>query len=143
MHEAQNILLESNLRFMVKLQTDGGLKVGLDVIKAAIFGADSFGFGTAPMIARVSTLEFAISITVRLEWLPNTSKSLINNLMERLRRWNYFLFVAQEVREYLAQLGYKSLNEIIGKTNLLHLKPETKSKAENWTCQIKREIQAQ
>ena len=51
MFETQNILLESNLRSMVKLQTDGGLKTGLDVIKAAIFGADSFGFGTAPMIA--------------------------------------------------------------------------------------------
>ena len=48
--------------------------------------------------------------------------------VEKVR--NYFLFVAQEVREYLAQLGYKSLDEIIGKTNLLHLKPETKSKAE-------------
>ena len=50
MFETQNILLESNLIYG-KPQTDGGPKTGLDVIKAAIFGADSFGFGTAPMIA--------------------------------------------------------------------------------------------
>ena len=49
--ETQNTLLQSNLRSNVRLQTDGGLKTAEDVIKAAVFGADSFGFGTAPMIA--------------------------------------------------------------------------------------------
>lgn len=132
MHEVQNILLESNLRSMVKLQTDGGLKVGLDVIKAAIFGADSFGFGTAPMIAmgckylRICHLNNCAT-GVATQHIKIIEKQF-DGEVEKVR--NYFLFVAQEVREYLAQLGYKSLNEIIGKTNLLHLKPETKSKAE-------------
>ena len=51
MFETQNTLLQSNLRSNIRLQTDGGLKTAEDVIKAAVFGADSFGFGTAPMIA--------------------------------------------------------------------------------------------
>jgi len=124
--------LESNLRSMVKLQTDGGLKVGLDVIKAAIFGADSFGFGTAPMIAmgckylRICHLNNCAT-GVATQHIKIIDKQF-NGEVEKVR--NYFLFVAQEVREYLAQLGYKSLDEIIGKTNLLHLKPETKPKAE-------------
>ena len=132
MHEVQNILLESNLRSMVKLQTDGGLKVGLDVIKAAIFGADSFGFGTAPMIAmgckylRICHLNNCAT-GVATQHIKIIDKQF-DGEVEKVR--NYFLFVAQEVREYLAQLGYKSLDEIIGKTNLLHLKPEIKSKAE-------------
>ena len=131
MHETQNILLESNLRSMVKLQTDGGLKVGLDVVKAAIFGADSFGFGTAPMIAmgckylRICHLNNCAT-GVATQHIKIIEKQF-DGEVEKVR--NYFLFIAQEVREYLAQLGFRSLDQIVGKTNLLHLKKESQEKA--------------
>ncbi len=119
--EAHQILRANDLRDKVRLQTDGGLKTGLDVIKAAILGAESFGFGTAPMIAMGCKY-------LRICHLNNCATGVATQ-DDRLRKdhyrgevqWvmNYFQFVAQEVRELLAQLGCRKLTDIIGRTDLL------------------------
>ena len=119
--ETHQILRANDLRDKVRLQTDGGLKTGLDVIKAAILGAESFGFGTGPMIAMGCKY-------LRICHLNNcaTGVATQNNIlrMEHYKgevEWvmNYFRFIAQEVRELLAQLGCRSLDDIIGRTDLL------------------------
>ncbi|VAW97625.1 Glutamate synthase [NADPH] large chain [hydrothermal vent metagenome] len=123
--ETHQILRANNLRGKVRLQTDGGLKTGLDVIKAAILGAESFGFGTGPMIALGCRY-------LRICHLNNcaTGVATQNNIlrMEHYKgevEWvmNYFKFIAQEVRELLAQAGCRKLTDIIGRTDLFETLP--------------------
>ena len=121
--ETQQVLRMSNLRHRVRLQVDGGLKTGLDVVKAAILGADMFGFGTAPMIAmgckylRVCHLNnCATGVATQDE---NLRKQHFVGTKDKVVR--YFMFVAQEVREILASMGIRSLDEIIGRPEYLEL----------------------
>ena len=120
--ETHQILRANDLRDKVRLQTDGGLKTGLDVIKAAILGAESFGFGTGPMIAMGCKY-------LRICHLNNcaTGVATQNNILRMQHykgevQWviNYFRFIAQQVRELLAQLGCRNLTDLIGRTDLLN-----------------------
>ncbi|MFQ5469045.1 MAG: glutamate synthase large subunit [Gammaproteobacteria bacterium] len=123
--ETHQTLRANNLRDKVHLQSDGGLKTGLDVIKAAILGGESFGFGTAPMVALGCKY-------LRICHLNNcaTGVATQNNVL-RMKHYigmpemvmNYFRFIAEEIREWLAKLGAKSLDEIIGRTELLDILP--------------------
>jgi glutamate synthase (NADPH/NADH) large chain len=122
--ETHQTLRANDLRHKVRLQTDGGLKTGLDVVKAAILGAESFGFGTAPMIAlgckylRICHLNnCATGIATQNQVLRE--KHFIG-LPEMVM--NYFRFVAGEIRELLASLGARSVEEIIGQTHLLKVR---------------------
>ncbi len=130
MFETQNILLESNLRSMVKLQTDGGLKTGLDVIKAAIFGADSFGFGTAPMIAMGCKYLRICHLNNCATGVATQHVKIIDEQFngEVKKVQNFFLFIAEEVRHYLAELGYQSIDQIVGNAALLKLKDSYEAK---------------
>lgn len=125
--EAQQVLRANDLRHKVRLQTDGGLKTGLDVIKAAMLGAESFGFGTAPMIALGCKY-------LRICHLNNcaTGVATQNNVLRSEyfiglpeMVMNYFKFVAEEVRELLAELGVRRLEDIVGRVDLLELLPGT------------------
>ena len=119
--ETHQTLLANDLRSKVRLQTDGGLKTGLDVIKAAILGAESFGFGTGPMVAMGCRY-------LRICHLNNCATGIAtqDNVL-RMNHYhgeveyvmNYFRFLAQEVREWLAKLGANKLEDIIGRTELL------------------------
>ena len=103
------------------LQTDGGLKTGLDVIKAAIIGAESFGFGTAPMVAlgckylRICHLNNCATGVATQHNVLRTKYFL--GLPEMVI--NYFRFVAQECREIMAALGVRRMADLIGRTELL------------------------
>ena len=123
--EVQQTLRGNDLRDKVRLQTDGGLKTGLDVIKAALLGAESYGFGTAPMVAlgckylRICHLNnCATGVATQDDHLRDQH---FRGTVEMVK--NYFRFVAEEVREHLALLGYRSLGEIIGRTELIRIKP--------------------
>jgi len=119
--ETHQTLLANDLRSKVRLQTDGGLKTGLDVIKAAILGAESFGFGTGPMVAMGCKY-------LRICHLNNCATGIAtqDNVL-RMKHYhgeveyvmNYFRFLALEVREWLAKLGFSKLEDIIGRTDLL------------------------
>jgi len=123
--EAHQVLRANDLRHKVRLQTDGGLKTGLDVIKAAILGAESFGFGTAPMIALGCKY-------LRICHLNNcaTGVATQNNVL-RSEHFiglpemviNFFRFVAEEVRLYMAELGVRNLEDIIGRVDLMEILP--------------------
>ena len=119
--ETHQTLMKNNLRHKVRLQADGGLKTGLDIIKGAMLGAESFGFGTSAMI----TLGCKY---LRICHLNNCATGVATqNKILRMKHFsgsperviNYFKFIARDVREILASLGYTSINEIIGRTDLL------------------------
>jgi glutamate synthase (NADPH/NADH) large chain len=125
--ETHQTLRANDLRHRVRLQTDGGLKTGLDVVKAAIIGAESFGFGTAPMVAlgckylRICHLN---NCATGVATQHNVLRSkYFTGLPEMVI--NYFRFVAEEVREILAGLGVRTLAEIIGRTEYLEPLPGT------------------
>ena len=119
--EANQILTLNQLRHKVTLRTDGGIKTGRDVVIAAMMGAEEFGMGTSSLIAMGC-------IMVR-QCHSNTCPVGVCTQDEKLREKfsgtpekvvNFFTFVAKEVREILASLGFKSLQEVIGRTDLLH-----------------------
>ncbi len=123
--EVQQTLRGNHLRGLIRLQADGGLKTGLDVVKAAILGAESFGFGTAPMVAlgckylRICHLNnCATGVATQNQKLRDDH---FNGTVEMVI--NFFTFVATEVREWLARLGVPSLEALIGRTDLLELLP--------------------
>ena len=118
--EANQVLTLNNLRHTVTLRTDGGIKTGRDVVIAAMMGAEEYGIATTALVAMGC-------IMVR-QCHSNTCPVGVCTQDEELRKKftgtpekvvNLFKFVAQEVREILAQIGFKSLNEVIGRTDLL------------------------
>ncbi|MBD8881041.1 glutamate synthase large subunit [Rhodanobacter sp. 7MK24] len=119
--ETQQTLRRNELRGRVRLQTDGGLKTGLDVVKAALLGAESFGFGTGPMVAlgckylRICHLNNCATGVATQH--PVLRKDHFTGLPEMVM--NYFRFIANDVREHLARLGARSLAELIGHSELL------------------------
>jgi glutamate synthase (NADPH/NADH) large chain len=123
--ETHQTLRANELRHRVRLQTDGGLKTGLDVIKAAILGAESFGFGTAPMVAlgckylRICHLNNCATGVATQHNVLRTKYFV--GLPEMVM--NYFKFVAEECREILAALGMRTIQELIGRTDLLEILP--------------------
>ena len=118
--EANQVLTLNNLRHLITLRTDGGIKTGRDIVIAAMMGAEEFGIATTSLVAMGC-------IMVR-QCHSNTCPVGICTQDEELRKKftgtadkvvNLFTFIAQEVREILAELGFNNLNEIIGRTDLL------------------------
>ncbi|NOX07986.1 MAG: glutamate synthase large subunit [Gammaproteobacteria bacterium] len=121
--ETHQILRANDLRDKVRIQTDGGLKTGLDVIKAAILGAESFAFGTGPMVAMGCKY-------LRICHLNNCATGIATqNAVLRDKHFhgqvemvmNYFRFITQETREWMASLGVSKLQDLIGRTDLLEI----------------------
>ena len=126
--ETQQTLVKNGLRGQVRLQVDGQLKTGRDVVLMALLGAEEFGFGTAALIV----LGCVMMRKCNLNTCPMgvaTQNPELRKLFRGKAEYlvNYFTFVAQEVREYLAQMGYRSLNEIVGHTELIVTKKDEKN----------------
>lgn len=121
--ETQQTLVLNNLRGQVKLQADGQLKTARDVIIMSMLGAEEYGFATSALIV--------LGCVMMRKCHTNTCPVGVATQNEELRRRfvgrseyviNFFKFLAQEIRETLAELGYRSLNEIIGRGDLLKVK---------------------
>ncbi len=120
--EAQQTLVLNGLRSQVRVQTDGQLKTGKDVVITAMLGADEFSFGTLPLIV--------LGCVMMRKCNTNTCPVGVATQDPELRKRytgksdyvvNYFTFLAQEVREYLAEMGIKKFNDIIGRTDLIEV----------------------
>ena len=121
--ETHQVLRSQDMRHQVRLQTDGGLKTGVDVVKAALLGAESFGFGTGPMVAlgckylRICHLNNCATgvatqnNVLRSEYFIGLPEMVIN----------FFRFIAEEVRHIMAELGITKFEDLIGRTELLEL----------------------
>ena len=119
--ETHQILRANDLRGKVRLQTDGGLKTGLDVVKAAMLGAESFGFGTGPMVALGCKYLRICHLNNCATGVATQNATLREKHFKGLPDMviNYFRFVAEEAREWMAQLGIRSFDELVGRSDLL------------------------
>lgn len=119
--ETQQALVANGLRHKIRLQVDGGLKTGLDIVKAAILGAESFGFGTGPMVALGCKYLRICHLNNCATGVATQDDKLRQNHYHGLpeKAMNYFRFIAQETREIMAELGVKSIVDLIGRTDLL------------------------
>ncbi|WP_295806299.1 glutamate synthase large subunit [uncultured Nitratireductor sp.] len=118
--ETHQTLVLNGLRSRVALQVDGGLKTGRDVIVGALLGADEFGFSTAPLIAAGCIMmrkchlnTCPVGVATQDPVLRKRFKGTPEHVI------NYFFYVAEEVREYLAEMGYTKLDDIVGQSDLL------------------------
>ena len=129
--ETQQTLVLNGLRGQVRLQTDGQLKTGRDIISMALLGAEEFAFGTTALIV----LGCVMMRKCHANTCPVGVATQDPKLREHFRGHyeyvvNYFRFLAQEVREYLAEMGFTRLDDIVGRTDLIELIPsETDTKA--------------
>ena len=121
--ETQQTLVMNGLRNQVRLQTDGQLMTAKDVIIMAMLGADEFSFGTLPLIVlgcvmmrKCNTNTCPVGVATQDETLRQRFRGRAEYVV------NYFTFLAQQVREYLSEIGVHSLKEIIGRTELIEVK---------------------
>ncbi|MGB3509170.1 MAG: glutamate synthase-related protein [Microcoleaceae cyanobacterium] len=139
--EVHRVLMENKLRGRVTLRVDGGLKTGWDVVMAALMGAEQFGFGSIAMIAEgcimariCHTNGCPVGVATQQEKLRKRFTGMPENVV------NFFWFIAEEVRTILAKLGYRSVNEILGRADLLKAREDvqlTKTAALNLDCLVK------
>jgi len=118
--EANQVLTLNNLRHNVTLRTDGGIKTGRDVVIAAMMGAEEYGVATTALVAMGCIMVrqcHSNTCPVGVCTQDNKLREKFTGTPEKIV--NLFTFIAQEVREILAELGFKSLNEVIGRTDLL------------------------
>jgi len=127
--ETQQTLVLNGLRGRIRVQTDGGLKTGRDVAIAALLGADEFGFATAPLVAmgcilmRVCHLNTCpVGIATQNPQLRERFAGLPEHVV------HYFHFVAEELREYMARLGFRKLDDMIGQVDRL----ESNQTVQHW-----------
>ena len=120
--ETQQTLVLNDLRGRIRVQTDGGLKTGRDVVIAAMLGADEFGFSTAPLVALGCIL-------MRVCHLNTCPVGIATQDPELRKRFagkpesvvRYLLFVAEEVREYMAKLGFRTVDEMVGQVERIEV----------------------
>jgi glutamate synthase (NADPH/NADH) large chain len=127
--ETQQVLLENRLRDRIVVQTDGQLKTGRDVVVAALLGAEEYGFSTAPLVVMGC-------IMMRVCHLDTCPVGVATQNPELTKKFagkpefveNFFRYIAEEVREYMAQLGFRSMDEMIGRVDKL----KTQSAINHW-----------
>lgn len=127
--EAHQVLMMNNLRSRVRLQTDGKLKTGRDVVIAALLGAEEFGFATTALVV--------LGCTLLRKCHCNTCDMGVATQDKELRKCfkgkpeyiiNFFTFIAREVREYMALLGFRTVNEMVGRVDVLEKREDIKHK---------------
>ncbi len=139
--EVHRSLMENQLRDRVTLRVDGGLKTGWDVIMGALMGAEEYGFGSIAMIAEgcimarvCHTNQCPVGVATQQETLRKRFSGTPGNVV------NFFYFITEEVRSLLAKLGYRSLNDIVGRADLLMARNDvslTKTKALDLSALVK------
>ena len=126
--ETQQTLVKNGLRSGVRLQVDGQLKTGRDIIVMALLGADEFAFGTAALIVLGCVMMRKCNLNTCPMGVATQNPALRKHFLGRYEHLvNYFTFIAQEVRECLAEMGYKSLNDIVGHTELIEFAQDKKA----------------
>ncbi|MHC1748180.1 MAG: glutamate synthase large subunit [Cellulosilyticaceae bacterium] len=125
--ETQQVLLLNNLRGRIILQTDGQLKTGRDVVIAALLGAEEYGFATAPLVVSGCMMMRKCHLNTCPVGVATQDPELrkkFSGKPEHLVR--YFFFVAEEVREIMAELGFRTIDEMIGRTDVLQIEEAMK-----------------
>lgn len=135
--ETQQTLMKNGLRGQVRLQADGQLKTGRDVIMTALLGAEEFGFGTSVLIVLGCVMMRKCNLNTCPMGVATQDPKLRAHFIGHYKYLiNYFTFIAREVREYLAEMGYRSLNDIVGHTELVEIKSTAGSPVSRKSSQL-------
>ena len=127
--ETHQTLVLNNLRSRIAVETDGQLKTGRDVVIAAMLGAEEFGFATAPLVALGCIMMRVCHLNTCPVGVATQDPKLRKNFTgDPAHAVNFMQFIAQEVREVMAQLGFRTINEMIGRTDCL----EAKEAVDHW-----------
>lgn len=122
--ETQQTLVRNGLRGGTRLQVDGQLKTGRDIILMALLGADEFGFGTTALIVLGCVMMRKCNLNTCPMGVATQDPRLRKHFLGKVDHLvNYFTFLAEEVREHLAAMGFRSLKEIVGRSDLIEAKP--------------------
>ncbi len=121
--ETQQVLMMNNLRDRITVQVDGQLKTGRDVVIAALMGAEEFGFATAPLVVSGCIMMRVCHLNTCPVGVATQDPELRKNFTGKAEHVvNFFRFIAQEVREYMAALGFRTLDEMIGRVDRLNFR---------------------
>jgi glutamate synthase (NADPH/NADH) large chain len=127
--ETQQVLVKNDLRGRIRVQTDGQLKTGRDVVIGALLGAEEFGFSSAPLVAMGCIMMRVCHLGTCPVGIATQDPVLRQRFAGQPEQVvNYFFFVAQEVRELMAQLGFRTFNEMVGRVEKL----ETSEALRHW-----------
>lgn len=130
--ETQQTLVLNRLRGRICVQADGQMKTGRDVVIAALLGADEFGFATAPLVVQGCIMMRKCHLNTCPVGIATQDPELVKRFKgEPEHVINYFFFLAEEVREYMAQLGFRTFEEMIGRADML----DTRKGIEHWKAQ--------
>lgn len=130
--ETQQTLVMNKLRDRIVVQVDGQMKTGRDVIIGALLGAEEYGFATAPLVVMGCVMMRVCHLDTCPVGIATQNPALREKFTGRAEHVvNFFRFIAEEVREYLAHLGYRSLDEIIGRSDLL----DVRRAVDHWKAQ--------
>ena len=127
--ETQQTLVLNRLRGRICVQADGQMKTGRDVVIAALLGADEFGFATAPLVVEGCIMMRKCHLNTCPVGIATQDPELTKRFAGQPEHViNYFFFLAEEVREYMAQMGFRTFDEMIGRADML----DTKDGVEHW-----------
>ncbi|HRI63375.1 MAG TPA: glutamate synthase large subunit [Polyangium sp.] len=122
--EAQQTLVLNRLRGRIAVQADGQMKTGRDVVIAALLGADEMGFATAPLVVEGCIMMRKCHLNTCPVGIATQEPELVKKFSGQPEHVvNYFFFVAEEVREFMAQMGFRTFSEMVGRSDMLDLQP--------------------
>ena len=121
--ETQQVLLMNGLRDRITVQVDGQMKTGRDVVVAALMGAEEFGFATAPLVVEGCVMMRVCHLNTCPVGIATQDPELRKNFSGKAEHVvNFFRFVAQEVREYMAMLGFRTMDDMVGRVDKLNFR---------------------
>jgi glutamate synthase (NADPH/NADH) large chain len=127
--EAQQVLLLNDLRGRVRVQTDGKLQTGRDVVIAALLGAEEFGFATTPLVAMGCVMMRKCHLNTCSVGIATQDPVLRQQFQGQPEHViDFFFFIAEQVRQFMAQMGFRTVNEMVGRVDMLEPQPAT----EHW-----------
>ncbi|HEX6879699.1 MAG TPA: glutamate synthase large subunit [Terriglobales bacterium] len=127
--ETQQVLLLNDLRSRIRVQTDGKLQTGRDIVVAALLGAEEFGFATTPLIAMGCVMMRKCHLNTCSVGIATQDPVLRQRFQGQPEHViNFFFFLAEQVRQYMAQMGFRKFDEMVGRVDMLNAKPA----AEHW-----------
>lgn len=127
--ESHQVLVMNNLRSRVRIQTDGQIRTGRDIVIAALLGAEEFGFATSALMVMGCTMLRNCHLNTCDMGIATQDPELRKNFRAKPEHLiNFFTFLAQEVREYMAELGFRTINEMVGRADVL----EVNEAIEHW-----------
>jgi glutamate synthase domain-containing protein 2/glutamate synthase domain-containing protein 1/glutamate synthase domain-containing protein 3 len=131
--ETQQVLLLNDLRSRIRVQTDGKLQTGRDVVIAALLGAEEFGFATTPLIAMGCIMMRKCHLNTCSVGIATQDPVLRKQFQGQPEHViNFFFFLAEQVRQYMADLGFRTVDEMVGRVDMLDVEPAVDHWKDHW-----------